>query len=118
MRILPAVLFAALACTTTAATLFTLTDCSGSWCQSRNSKFRNDYGSFNVDASEGCRSTTVPGVTRLCMDWRHRRGHFRYSNETSSRCLQPGSGTPKEDYPCFGGHKCSELEFLEVPCSW
>ncbi|KAH7311287.1 hypothetical protein B0I35DRAFT_411512 [Stachybotrys elegans] len=49
--------------------------------------FYTDFGRYEVNANEGCRRTSVPGMTDFCMDWGKKRGHFKFSHQSSKRCL-------------------------------
>ncbi|CEJ82403.1 hypothetical protein VHEMI02469 [[Torrubiella] hemipterigena] len=93
------------------------TECGGGFgiqdCDHRNGAFYTDYGTYGVDASDGCRATKVPSMTRLCVDWKNKRAHFTFSNQ-NKRCLLQRSSTP---YGC-SADKCLHSEWDEVGCTW
>ncbi|KAK4032145.1 hypothetical protein C8A01DRAFT_20748 [Parachaetomium inaequale] len=52
--------------------------------------FVGGFGSYAVDASDGCRSNTgVPGMNTLCFGWSgfNRRGHFIFDGQ-AKRCFR------------------------------
>lgn len=76
--------------------------------------FFTDYGAYRVNANNGCRGTSVPGMTDFCVDWARTRGHFKYSHQDFKRCMIVTSRT---GYPCLAS-ECQRYEFGEVGCSW
>ena len=89
-------------------------------CGLYRSYWHTDFGVYEVNAADGCRGTSVPGMTILCVDWNNRRGHFQFSHQGFKRCFvrNPGAG----DY-FDGNHGCDLAEcwrswWNEVPCSW
>ncbi|KAH6869714.1 hypothetical protein BKA70DRAFT_1131620 [Coprinopsis sp. MPI-PUGE-AT-0042] len=76
-------------------------------------KFITAFGTWDVDANEGCRDPDVPGMYQLCVDWGNNRGHFFFDNQ-AKRCLRQVSSTA---YGCGGG-TCWCGEWDEVGCSW
>ncbi|KAK6211147.1 hypothetical protein QIS74_10411 [Colletotrichum tabaci] len=103
MRFEVATLIAALATTSVADLLWAVVECDWNGnCNRVHSTFYTSYGSYSVDASDGCRGTSVPGMTEFCLDWSRSRGHFKYSHQSFKRCLvmtsittlnPPGSST-------------------------
>ncbi|PHH60633.1 hypothetical protein CDD81_1384 [Ophiocordyceps australis] len=83
----------------------------------KHAKFKTSYGSYNVPVDRGCTPTDVPGMEEFCVDWANKRAHFRFSHQNHKRCLI--QKTPdRPNYSCFGGHKCNDWRFDEVPCTW
>lgn len=76
--------------------------------------FVTDYGRYTVNANEGCRSTSVPGMTDFCIDWGNQRGHFKFSHQNYKRCLV----VTKTEYVECGANTCWESIFSERPCTW
>lgn len=54
-------------------------------CQSKG-LFKTCCGQYAIDANNGCRSPRIPGMEKLCMDWRRERGHFWFMGQ-NKRCL-------------------------------
>jgi hypothetical protein len=82
--------------------------------------FHTDFGSYYIPklSDDGCRSTSVPGMTEFCMDWAKSRAHFRFSHQNYRRCLRK---KPAGDY--FADDSCPVMEcwhdyWDEVPCDW
>lgn len=88
-------------------------ECSVTDCIRRNSLFFTDFGTYNIDASNGCRGTSVPGMVEFCVDIPRNRAHFRFGNQ-NKRCMVLAS---KSSYPCEY-YYCNRAEFVEVGCSW
>ena len=112
---IPAII-AAMAATIAADRLEVHTRCAPGSCDSRSGIFYTDFGSYSVDANEGCRGTSVPGMTEFCMDWGRRRGHFRFSHQGNKRCLTQDSETK---YGCDDANVgCWKTTWRELPCNW
>lgn len=86
MRLSISVLFATLAALCAADSMAVTKRCTGSNC-SYLATFKTAYGSFGVDAAEGCGVTSVSGMVDFCVDWNKRGGHFRFGNQSSKRCM-------------------------------
>jgi hypothetical protein len=80
----------------------------------RYTHFHTDFGSYEVDATEGCRGTGVPGMTEFCMDWTNTRGHFRFSGQ-NRRCIKKNPAGDR--YNC-DWVACYHDIWPEVPCTW
>jgi hypothetical protein len=80
-------------------------DCIGGGCET---VFHTDFGAYNVDASDGCQSTSVPGMVEFCIDWANARGHFRFSHQPFKRCLRL---VYDRGIPCGGGGICYRSEW-------
>ncbi|KAK4464432.1 hypothetical protein QBC42DRAFT_284416 [Cladorrhinum samala] len=75
------------------------------------------HGSYDVDASEGCRNPDVPGMTQLCVDWGKSRGHFYFLGQ-NKRCIRETSSDFQTCSDDFGFATCSDVYWDEVPCTW
>ncbi|KAM5346128.1 hypothetical protein ACJ41O_009133 [Fusarium nematophilum] len=114
MRFELTALLATLATTCAADRLVVYTFCNSNWhCNSKDATFFTDFGSYPIDANEGCRKPYVPAMTELCMDWNRQRAHFRYEGQ-GKRCLRRGEMT---EYGC-SSYACQKTEWYEVSCSW
>lgn len=112
MRFEATVLFTTLAVTGLADRMVVRTRCpGGSGCDSSNGIFYTDFGSYAVNANEGCRGTNVPHMKQLCVDWRRERAHFQFYDQ-GKRCLlmTKNGGCGTED--------CALSEWSEVGCGW
>ncbi|KAH7224432.1 uncharacterized protein BKA55DRAFT_527597 [Fusarium redolens] len=82
-------------------------------CDSSDAFFYTDYGAYKVNANEGCRSTSVPGMVEFCVDWGKRRSHFRFSGQ-NKRCLIQDS---ESAYGC-AYNSCWKTTWKEISCHW
>jgi len=82
-------------------------------CDSSTALFYTDYGTYKVNAEEGCRRTKVPGMVKFCVDWGKRRAHFKISGQ-SKRCLTQDLENP---YGC-PSVQCFKTTWKEIPCHW
>ncbi|KAH6663961.1 hypothetical protein F5X68DRAFT_195503 [Plectosphaerella plurivora] len=116
MRFSYAALSAALAATCAADSMTVTTGCtlSGSSCDSRDGRFYTDFGSYKVNASKGCRRTSVPEMADFCVDWKAGRAHFRYNGQ-HKRCLIM---TDKVNTICADHSRCHKTTWEERPCGW
>ncbi|KAH7263764.1 hypothetical protein BKA59DRAFT_506780 [Fusarium tricinctum] len=117
MRFNITAIIAALASTAAADRMEVFTDCAAfGQCDSSGGTFYTDFGTYKVNANEGCRRTSVPAMTEFCMDWGNRRGHFRYSGQGNKRCLVQDS----ENTAACGssGTDCYKTTWKEVACFW
>lgn len=123
MRLDFSVLLTSLAALSAADTMDTETHCSAFFgtpikCSSAGD-FVTDYGKYHVDANEGCRggSTSVPGLTQLCVDWDKKRAHFQFIHQEYKRCMRQRYSRVEI---CGGGYHstCAYDHWEEVPCSW
>jgi hypothetical protein len=105
----------AMATTVIADRLEVRTDCIFGGCNSSQGTFFTDFASYSVDASAGCRGTSVPGMTEFCMDWPNKRGHFRFSHQSYKRCLRMDTDVA---IGCSGGWNCHYSTWKEVGCNW
>jgi hypothetical protein len=88
------------------------------WCTSVSGVFTTDYGSYRVDANEGCRGTGVPGMTEFCVDWGNSRGHFRFGGQ-ARRCMSKKHTMNIDGYgQCPTGSTCNLSAWEEVRCTW
>ncbi|OAK95607.1 hypothetical protein IQ06DRAFT_61845 [Phaeosphaeriaceae sp. SRC1lsM3a] len=82
-------------------------------------RWHNEYGqTWEINASDGCRSVPVTGITQVCFDWKNGRGHFLAANQPK-RCLSKGPDSP--DYYCGPGtdaYRCVNQVWTEVTCTW
>ncbi len=80
------------------------------------SQFQTDYGTYVVDASDGCRTSGVPAMVEFCVDWPRARGHFRFNGQ-GKRCMR---WTSTSTYPCgtFLGDYTEVSMWTEVACTW
>jgi hypothetical protein len=85
-------------------------------CQINESQFTTDYGTYHVDASDGCRSTGVPAMVDFCVDWPRQRGHFRFNGQ-GKRCMR---WTSTSQFSCntIFGDWCEVSMWTEVTCTW
>lgn len=120
MRFQFAAVLAALAASVAADRLEVLTLCTSdsSQCTSPYGVFYTDFGSYDVDANDGCRGTGVPGMVDFCMDWGNLRGHFRFDHQPFKRCLRMTSRTPREHCSPVLALLCDRSYWDEVACSW
>lgn len=81
------------------------------------STFVTDFGRYNVDAHNGCRGTSVPGMTEFCVDWPRSRGHFKFSHQSFKRCLVRES-TVRFTGDGYWGIECWRATWNERPCTW
>jgi hypothetical protein len=77
-------------------------------------EFTTAYGVYGVNGAGGCRSTSVPGMTELCIDWGRRRAHFKFQGQTGKHCL---SITSEKTAAC-GTSTCTTSHFTPVGCTW
>lgn len=105
----------AMASTVVADRLEVFTSCIFGGCDSRDGTFITDFASYGVDASAGCRGTSVPGMTEFCMDWPNKRAHFRFSHQSNKRCLRMDTDVK---VGCSGGYDCFRSTWKEVGCNW
>ncbi|KAF4340779.1 hypothetical protein FBEOM_5301 [Fusarium beomiforme] len=103
---------ATLALTASADRMEVFTSCAAGSCDSRHAVFYTDFGSYNVDASKGCRGTSVPAMVEFCVDWDKRRAHFRFSGQ-GKRCLTQDS---ESAYGCESS--CWKTTWREIACNW
>lgn len=73
--------------TTAAADSMTVSEYWNAGISSRSGKFTTDFGTYDVNANDGCRTTKVPGMGELCVDVGSARGHFRYGGQ-NKRCMK------------------------------
>ncbi|KAL2074271.1 hypothetical protein VTL71DRAFT_8049 [Oculimacula yallundae] len=76
--------------------------------------FYTSAGSYDIDASDGCRGTSVPGMTEFCVDHRNSRGHFKFSHQNYKRCMIETSNETSDCGIAF----CINSYWDEVPCTW
>ncbi|KAH7188053.1 uncharacterized protein B0J16DRAFT_370073 [Fusarium flagelliforme] len=114
MRFDTTALFALLATTCAADSMTVNTRCTATNCNKKDARFFTDAGSYAVSGEDGCRGTGVPGMTDFCIDWSRGRGHFKYSHQSSKRCMLMRSEVV---YGC-DWHQCRRSEWAEVPCNW
>jgi hypothetical protein len=76
-----------------------------------------DFGVYDIDAHDGCRGTSVPGMTEICVDWGRGRGHFKFSHQDFKRCFVRGGTTHFTGDGCWGV-ECWRSEWNEAPCTW
>ncbi|KAF4441827.1 hypothetical protein F53441_11912 [Fusarium austroafricanum] len=115
MRLDIPTIIAAMAATVAADRLDVITNCAAGSCKSENGMFYTDFGSYRVNANEGCRGTSVPGMTEFCMDWGRRRGHFRFSHQDYKRCLTQAS---EDQFGCGENMDCWKTTWREIACNW
>ncbi|KAK3899491.1 hypothetical protein C8A05DRAFT_18079 [Staphylotrichum tortipilum] len=83
-------------------------------CTSQNSVWYTAFGSYPINANEGCRDPSdVPGMNQLCMDWGRQRGHFFFDGQ-GRRCLRK---TEDKENHCAGA-VCHRSIWSEVACTW
>jgi hypothetical protein len=80
-------LMAVLVATVAADAMVSYTMCLAGPCHSQRAIWYTAYGSFGVDAREGCRDTNVPAMWQLCVDWGNSRGHFMFDGQPK-RCIR------------------------------
>jgi hypothetical protein len=80
-------------------------DCELGWCNSQG-VFHTDFGSYDVDANEGCGVPAIPAMVEFGMDWGQRRGLFRFVGQGDKRCM-------RETYD-QGWYR----KWYETPCTW
>jgi hypothetical protein len=89
------------------------------YCNSRRGTFQTDYGFYPVDANDGCRGTSVPGMVEFCVDWARQRGHFRFDHQSFKRCMRKASESNMSDpLICPTNNSCVESWWEETPCNW
>ncbi|KAM5350622.1 hypothetical protein ACJ41O_007127 [Fusarium nematophilum] len=115
MRLDMTLLVAALASTCTADSMTVYSKCGPTSCIHREALFFTSVGTYSVNASDGCRKTKVPGMTDFCVDWKRNRAHFKFSHQSSKRCLIMRS---KDPYGCSSYDHCYKAEWKEVSCNW
>ncbi|KAK4149010.1 hypothetical protein C8A00DRAFT_38410 [Chaetomidium leptoderma] len=81
----------------------------------RSGQFTTANGVYSVDAAEGCRSTSVPGMIEFCVDWGRNRAHFKFQGWTGKSCLAVSS---HKVLNCGPTAYCAYTEFTPVKCSW
>lgn len=86
-------------------------------CKYRNAAFITDFGSYAVDGRCGCKTTTVPSMTELCIDWANNRAHFKFNHQESKRCLSRTKRVVWNGPEC-PDHYCNDHIFEEVSCTW
>ncbi|KAF4463631.1 hypothetical protein FALBO_9550 [Fusarium albosuccineum] len=106
-------LLATLATTCAADRMVVYTKCGLTSCNSRQAVFYTDWGTYDVNADEGCRGTSVPGMIAFCVDWGRKRGHFQYSGQ-NKRCMLMRAMDP---YGCDWDH-CHKSTWEETTCNW
>jgi len=81
--------------------------------------FHTTYGTYELASIyDGCHGTSVPGMTELCIDWNNNRAHFKFSHQTSKRCLRKNAaGTRFDDNSCPYA-ECWRDVWDEVTCTW
>ena len=114
--------FLALATTIVADEMTVLTYChwTGTFCSSAWGLWRSAYGSYWIDANEGCRDPDPPGMNTICMDWGNSRAHFYFDGQ-GKRCLTKWSdlGIGSCDSGDYNGSgSCSIQKWKEVACTW
>ncbi|GAB1319907.1 hypothetical protein MFIFM68171_10117 [Madurella fahalii] len=82
-------------------------------CRRERGVFFTSNGGYNVDANDGCRGTSVPGMVEFCIDWANNRGRFRFSHQSSKRCLALQARLHTN--MCDG---CSLVTWKEVASNW
>ncbi|KAK4104366.1 hypothetical protein N658DRAFT_251601 [Parathielavia hyrcaniae] len=90
-------------------------------CDSSRGTFFTCCGQYHVNADEGCRGTSVPGMVEFCVDWGNQRGHFRFSHQSFKRCMRKASEqNMTENLPlwCPTNTACIISDWEEIPCSW
>jgi len=79
--------------------------------------FTTSFGTFEVNAKDGCRTSGVPYMNEFCIDEKRGRMHFRF-NQQNKRCMKVTSSDFEE---CNSGNSwatCSTDYYTEVPCTW
>ncbi|RGP79798.1 hypothetical protein FLONG3_2112 [Fusarium longipes] len=105
-------ILATLALTAFADRMEVFTTCNP-FCDSGHGIFYTDYGTYNFNANEGCRTIPVPALTDFCIDWGKRRAHFRFSGQ-GKRCMIQDS----ENRLACSASSCWKTTWKEVPCNW
>ncbi|KAK4149870.1 hypothetical protein C8A00DRAFT_18496 [Chaetomidium leptoderma] len=91
------------------------TFCNSFACTSHSGRWHSGYGTYSIDANEGCRDPPdVPGMYRICMDWKSGRGHFLFDRQ-AKRCLRKTEDKP---YRCDDPGWCTRSVWSEVACAW
>jgi hypothetical protein len=76
-------------------------------------------GRYDVNANNGCRGTSVPGMSEFCVDTKNNRAHFKFSFQTVKHCLRKVSNTTPECNGSGPGQVCSYSEnWQPTPCTW
>ncbi|KAK4155838.1 hypothetical protein C8A00DRAFT_31281 [Chaetomidium leptoderma] len=78
-------------------------------------KFKTANGVYDVDASNGCRGTSVPGMIEFCVDWPNARAHFKFAGWTGKSCLKETSHSWET---CGDYSDCANSYFTPVKCTW
>ncbi|PVH79025.1 hypothetical protein DL98DRAFT_533383 [Cadophora sp. DSE1049] len=81
-------------------------------------RFHTAYGSFDVDAKDGCRGTSVTGMTEFCVDWPRKRGHFKFQNQDRRCMVQTVEEHGFDDPRCGVELDCWYAVMEERPCTW
>ncbi|KAK4124570.1 hypothetical protein N657DRAFT_644809 [Parathielavia appendiculata] len=109
MRLRTLAVLSCLASFATADYMIARTECFAR-CDSRASTWYTAYGSYWIDANEGCRDPPdVPAMNQICMDWGNQRGHFYFDGQ-SRRCIRKTSEWAE------GTRAVSRWD--EVACTW
>ncbi|KAK2760862.1 hypothetical protein FQN54_002102 [Arachnomyces sp. PD_36] len=74
------------------------------------------YSVYEIDAEEGCRDPSVPGMTWICVDYGNERGEFKYEGGPK-RCFTRTSTTRITDDSCWA-IECWRKVWEEAPCTW
>jgi len=121
MRVSVLAVLASLAASATADSMRVDTWCTLTQCNSGTARWDSAYGSYWLDANEGCRDPpNVPGMNSICMDWGNKRAHFFFDNQPK-RCLRM---TEDYEWNAFAdcnrglGPSCRRSIWSEVACNW
>ena len=92
----------------------------GSGCTSQNGMWYSGYGTYPINANDGCRNPgEIPAMYSICVDWANPRGHF-FFNGQPKRCLRK---TEDGEYWCPSPAPrliptCYRSVWSEVACTW
>jgi hypothetical protein len=120
MRFTTLAIFAPLVALAAADYMVVNTVCySDSACSSQDGTWYSGYGTYSIDASDGCRNPgAVPAMYNLCVDWANSRAHF-FFNGQPKRCLRK---TEDGEYWCPPLPRtipvCYRSVWSEVACTW
>jgi hypothetical protein len=78
--------------------------------------FYTDYDHYNLgNLGSGCQgSGPVPGMKEICVDLLKKRAHFKFSHQSSKRCMK----LVAYDYQDCSPATCGAYKFDEVDCTW
>ncbi|KAK4151560.1 hypothetical protein C8A00DRAFT_35811 [Chaetomidium leptoderma] len=77
--------------------------------------FTTAHGTYQVNANDGCRGTSVPDMTEFCVDWKNGRAHFKFKGWTTKSCLKE---TKSDINGCGPMTTCGTSNFTPIKCTW